>query len=60
MREQSARLHCGFVMAAPGSGESTTDHAYSGLCVVAENGCVLASAETGCSTAVTELDVEAL
>ena len=60
VREQSARLHCGFVMAAPGSGESTTDHAYSGLCVVAENGCVLASAETGCSTAVTELDVEAL
>lgn len=60
VREQSARLHCGFVMAAPGSGESTTDHAYSGLCVVAENGCVLTSAETGCSTAVTELDVEAL
>ena len=27
---------------------------------MAENGCVLASAETGCSTAVTELDVEAL
>lgn len=60
VREQSARLHCGFVMAAPGSGESTTDHTFSGLCVVAENGAVLASAETGCSTAVTELDVEAL
>lgn len=58
VREQSARLHCGIVMAAPGSGESTTDHAFSGLCVVAENGAVLASAETGCSSAVTELDVE--
>lgn len=60
VREQSARLHCGFVMAAPASGESTTDHAFSGLCVVAENGAVLASAETGCSTAMTELDIEAI
>lgn len=60
VREQSARLHCGFVMAAPGSGESTTDHAYSGLCVAAENGVVLASAETGASSVLTELDVELL
>lgn len=60
VREQSARLHCGFVMAAPGSGESTTDHAFSGLCAVAENGVVLAAAETGASSALTELDVELL
>lgn len=60
VREQSARLHCGFVMAAPGSGESTTDHAFSGLCVVVENGAVLASAETGTSSVLTELDVELL
>ncbi len=60
VREQSARLRCGLVMAAPGSGESSTDAVYSGLCVVAENGAVLAATEDGVSVAITELDIETL
>lgn len=56
----SRRLHCGFLSAAPGAGESTTDKVYSGLCVIAENGEILASAETGSGLTVTELDAEYL
>ena len=60
VRETSRRLKAGFVMAAPGCGESSTDAVYSGLCVVAENGAVLASAEDGDTLVETELDVEML
>lgn len=56
----SRRLRCGMVLAAPGRGESTTDRAYSGLCLIAENGEVLAQCERADSLAVSEVDVEHL
>ena len=37
-RKQTKRLHYGTVYAAPGSGESTTDKSYSGLCLVVDDG----------------------
>ena len=58
IRYESRRLKCGIVMAAPGKGESTTENVYSGLCMVAENGVVLASDERENSLAVSEIDVE--
>ena len=58
LRSQSRRLHCGMIMAAPGKGESTTDNVFSGLCMIAENGEILAASECENSMAVTELDVE--
>ena len=54
----SRRLCCGMVLAAPGKGESTTDRVYSGLCLVAENGEILAQSEKADSLAVSEIDVE--
>lgn len=54
----SRRLHCGWVSAAPGTGESTTDKVYSGLCFIAEAGEILASQEAGSGMIVTELDME--
>ena len=48
------------MLAAPGKGESSTDNAYSGLCLVAENGDILAETEGEDSFAVTEIDVEYL
>ncbi len=59
-RAQSERLCCGMVLAAPGKGESTTDNVYSGLCLIAENGRILASDEKENSLAVSEIDVEYL
>ena len=48
------------VLAAPGKGESSTDNSYSGLCLVAENGDILAETEGEDSFSVTEIDVEYL
>ena len=60
IRCQSKRLSAGVVLAAPGRGESTTDRVYSGLCMVAENGVILAEQEGENSLAVSEIDVELL
>lgn len=60
VREMSKKLKAGVIMAAPGCGESSTDAVYSGLCVVAENGAVLTSAEDGDTLIETELDIEML
>lgn len=60
IRFMSRRLRCGMVMAAPGKGESSTDNVYSGLCLVAENGEILARDERENSLAVSELDIEYL
>ena len=60
LRAQSKRLAAGILLAAPGRGESTTDYAYSGLCMVAENGVILAECEGESCLAVSEIDVEAL
>lgn len=60
IRYQSKHLACGLVLAAPGKGESSTDNVYSGLCLVAENGEVLAQDEKSGSMAVSEIDVDYL
>ena len=58
VRYESKQFRCGMVLAAPGKGESTTDRVYSGLCLVAENGTLLAASEQKDSLAVSEIDVE--
>lgn len=60
IRFMSRRLHCGMVMAAPGKGESSTDNVFSGLCLLAENGQILAEDERTGSFAVSEIDVDYL
>jgi len=60
IRAMSKRLACGMVLAAPGKGESTTDNVYSGLCMVAESGEILALDEKENSLAVSELDIDYL
>ncbi len=45
VRYESRQYRCSTVLAAPGKGESSTDRVYSGLCVVAENGELLAADE---------------
>ena len=57
-RYESRQFACGMVLAAPGKGESSTDRVFSGLCLVAENGKILAAEETAGSFAVSEIDVE--
>lgn len=59
-RALSRRLKCGLVLVAPGRGESTTDNSYSGLCLVAENGELLAEEERADSLALSEIDVQHL
>ena len=56
----SKRLCCSLLLAAPGRGESTTDNSYSGLCMIAENGELLASEEGAEGMAVSEIDVQYL
>ena len=56
----SRRLCCSLLLAAPGRGESTTDNSYSGLCLAAENGELLAQCEGADSMAVSEIDVQLL
>ena len=58
IRYQSRRLKCGMIMAAPGKGESSTDNVYSGLCLVAENGRILAKDERENSLAISEIDID--
>ena len=58
---QSARLHCGYVYANAGEGESTTDFVFSGNNLIVENGTVLSEAvpyETG--ILANDVDVERL
>ena len=60
IRYQSKRLAAGILMAAPGKGESSTDNVFSGLCIVAENGVILAEQEQEDSLAVSEVDIDFL
>ncbi|MBQ7473244.1 MAG: NAD(+) synthase [Oscillospiraceae bacterium] len=60
IRALSRRLTCGLVLAAPGRGESTTDNSYSGLCLVAENGLLLAESVGADALAISEIDVQHL
>jgi len=60
IRFRSKNLMAGMLLAAPGKGESTTDNVFSGLCMIAENGSVLASAEEENCMVISEIDVEYL
>lgn len=43
--QQSARCRCGYVYSSAGSGESSSDLAFSGNCIIAENGVILAESK---------------
>ncbi len=61
--QQSARVHCGYVYASSGIGESTTDVVFSGSTYIAENGTMLVEGERflqDSSLTISEIDVEAL
>ena len=60
VRYESKKLKAGVMLAAPGTGESTTDNWYSGLCMISENGKIIAQKEEADSFAVSEIDVEYL
>lgn len=61
--QQSARCMAGYVYASSGFGESTTDLVFSGSCLIAENGALLAEGERFSleeQLVITEIDVENL
>lgn len=63
IRNQSARCRCGYVYASAGAGESSTDLAFAGNCIIAENGSLLAESrrfEMQTKTAIADLDIEML
>ncbi|MDE6391716.1 MAG: NAD(+) synthase [Muribaculaceae bacterium] len=63
IRNQSARCRCGYVYASAGAGESSTDLAFAGNCIIAENGSLLAESrrfEMQTKTATADLDIEML
>ncbi len=56
---QSAKTTSAYVYCSAGPDESTDDVVFSGHCLIAENGSVIAEAEAfGCGLAQTELDLE--
>ena len=60
IKYRSKLLKCGMILAAPGKGESTTDNVFSGLCMIAENGSVLASDECADCMVISEIDIDYL
>ncbi len=61
VRGQSARLHCAYLYADAGMGESSTDMVFASHNLIAENGTLLAQSPLfGNGVAVTEIDVERL
>lgn len=63
IRNQSARCRCGYVYASAGLGESSTDLAFAGNCIIAENGTVLARTERfsmTSKTAIADIDIQSL
>lgn len=63
IKHQSAQCRCGYIYASAGKGESSTDLVFSGNCIIAENGTILASSprfEMKCKSAIADLDVEAI
>lgn len=55
---ESKTWKAGLLLAAPGTGESSTDRVYTGLCLAAENGKILAQSEGEDALCVTELDCQ--
>lgn len=63
VKQQSARCIAGYVYAAAGAGESTTDVVFSGCSMIAEDGAVLAESERfflDSRLIITDIDVERL
>ncbi|NDW17295.1 NAD(+) synthase [Dysgonomonas sp. 216] len=63
IEQQSARCMAGYVYAAAGNGESTTDVVFSGCSMIAENGSILAEAkrfEFDNQLIVSDIDIERL
>lgn len=59
--QQSARCRAAYVYASAGFGESSTDLAFAGNCIIAENGVLLASSERfvlGPQLEIADIDVE--
>lgn len=60
---QSARCRCAYVYASAGTGESSTDLVFSGNCIIAENGNILAESprfELGSKLEIRDIDVDLL
>ena len=57
VRIQSGRTHCAYLYASAGEGESTQDLVFSGHCLVAENGTILAESKRFMSS-VTYADID--
>lgn len=63
IKQQSARVHCGYVYTSSGVGESSTDLVFSGSTYIAENGDMLAEGERfqrRSSMIISEIDIERL
>jgi NAD+ synthase (glutamine-hydrolysing) len=61
VRNQSARLICGYLYASAGEGESTTDMVFAGHNLIAENGMVLAESKRFTNEMnITEIDLDKL
>ena len=63
LAQLSARVHCGYIYASSGVGESTTDLVYAGATYIAENGDILAEGERfqrESTMLISEIDVERL
>lgn len=59
--QQSARCRAAYVYSSAGFGESSTDLAFSGNCIIAENGVLLASSERfvlGPQMEIADIDIE--
>lgn len=63
IRHQSAKCRCGYVYASAGKGESSTDLAFAGNCIIAENGTILAESprfEMDAKSVIADIDVQAI
>ena len=60
VRMHSARCMCGYIYASATSDESTTDNAFSGHCMIAENGYIISETKFCSNTEITygEIDIE--
>lgn len=61
VRNQSARLICGYLYASAGDGESTTDMVFAGHNIIAENGMILAESKRFVNEMnISEIDLDKL
>ena len=60
VKNQSARLHCAYIYADAGEGESSTDLVFAGHNMIAENGTILAESRFKTGLTVSEIDIARL